>query len=461
MLRACVGIPGIAAVFLLIVGSLSLPEAHAQESYTIGLGEKLNLRVGRWRAPEGTYEGWADLSGQYTVARDGTLSVPIIGQVHAAGLTTGMLGELLATGLKSWTGISDDLSVAVEILEYRQIYVSGAVKAPGAYAFSPGLTVEQAIGLAGGPLRFAGIGAGSGKDVVNALGVLEVSRLSLWRKMVRIARLEAELRDEDRISLPAALKGVPGMTDIVADEERLLRERRSSLENGLAQLSALETLLEQTIASLDQQTELRTEQVEMARRELGSAEGLMKKGLTVSSRLSELARTVAEMQSNVLELQTARLSAEQRLNEVGREALELTGRFRREALAELNELHAEVDEISARMETAHALLADASGISAALPGAEDDPQPTYWITRHTHGGSVTEQVDGSARVHPADLIEIRPSGMATTPLPGGLAGPLPGVPAPDAGRKPSATSGSTAAQRNASALRAAAAGLIE
>ena len=40
--------------------------------------------------------------------------------------------------------------MTVTILEYRQIFITGAVQKPGGYAFMPGLTVDKAISLAGG-----------------------------------------------------------------------------------------------------------------------------------------------------------------------------------------------------------------------------------------------------------------------------------------------------------------------
>src|SRR5690606_35003678 len=139
--------------------------------------------------------------------------------------------------------------------------------------------------------------------------------------------------------------------------------RQREEENALSKLAELETLLAKAIDSLDRQTELRSRQVDLAQEELDNVESLMKKGLTVSARLSELARTVAELQGSVLEAQTAKLTAEQRLNEVVRERFDVTNRRERDAMIEAQNVRGEIDELRARMDQARSLFATASSAS--------------------------------------------------------------------------------------------------
>ncbi len=82
------------------------------------------------------------------VSVNGTISLPLIGPIHVAGMTTRQVAakirELLADGYLK------NPRVGVSVVEYRFVYVSGAVKQPGGYNYQDGLTVQRAIVLAGG-----------------------------------------------------------------------------------------------------------------------------------------------------------------------------------------------------------------------------------------------------------------------------------------------------------------------
>lgn len=96
-----------------------------------------------------TIFGEPDLSLAKTrIATNGTISIPLLGQVNIQGLTTAQTEEKLA--LLFADGYLTKPVVTVSIIEYRQFYVNGEVKKPGGYNYREGLTVEIAIALAGG-----------------------------------------------------------------------------------------------------------------------------------------------------------------------------------------------------------------------------------------------------------------------------------------------------------------------
>jgi polysaccharide export outer membrane protein len=90
-----------------------------------------------------------DLSLESTrVAANGTISMPLIGQILVKGLTIDEV-ELKITKLYLGDYLKKpDISVAV--VEYRQFYVNGEVDKPGGFSFREGMTVQRAVSLAGG-----------------------------------------------------------------------------------------------------------------------------------------------------------------------------------------------------------------------------------------------------------------------------------------------------------------------
>ena len=92
--------------------------------------------------------GQADLSNTYLVDQAGMISMPLIGTVEARGHTTSDMEAAVAARLKN--GYLRNPDVSVEVDRYRPFFVMGEVGIAGQYAFVPGMTVQQAIAVAGG-----------------------------------------------------------------------------------------------------------------------------------------------------------------------------------------------------------------------------------------------------------------------------------------------------------------------
>ncbi|TWB23618.1 protein involved in polysaccharide export with SLBB domain [Nitrospirillum amazonense] len=110
----------------------------AAADYQLGPGDRVRITV----------FGQQDLSGEYAVDGTGTLSFPLVGQVHAGSLTAGQLGKALEGSLSP--NYIKNPHVSVEVLSYRPFYILGEVKTPGSYAYVSGMTVLNAVALAGG-----------------------------------------------------------------------------------------------------------------------------------------------------------------------------------------------------------------------------------------------------------------------------------------------------------------------
>jgi polysaccharide export outer membrane protein len=115
-----------------------LPPVRTGE-YVLGPGDRIRIIT----------FGAEQLTGEFRVGDSGDIALPLVGTVHAAGLTSRQLGRRLTEDLKR-TGMFRQPSVAVEVVAYRPIFILGEVKSPGQFPYQPGMTVLTAVAIAGG-----------------------------------------------------------------------------------------------------------------------------------------------------------------------------------------------------------------------------------------------------------------------------------------------------------------------
>lgn len=95
-----------------------------------------------------TVFGEDNLTGEFSVTADGSISMPLIGAVAALGRTADQVRADIETRLKD--GYIKDPRVSVEVLNYRGFYILGEVNKSGEYPYTPGLTVLGAVATAQG-----------------------------------------------------------------------------------------------------------------------------------------------------------------------------------------------------------------------------------------------------------------------------------------------------------------------
>lgn len=122
------------------VGRAAAPTAE----YTIGPEDVLDISV--WKNPE--------LSRKVPVRPDGRVSLPLINDIQAAGLTPSELREQLAKRLAEYVP-SAEVSVIVSDVQSLKVAVVGAVKTPGRFMLKSPATVLECIALAQGLTEFA------------------------------------------------------------------------------------------------------------------------------------------------------------------------------------------------------------------------------------------------------------------------------------------------------------------
>ena len=107
--------------------------------YALNAGDTIRIYV--YGEPELTFD-------EVLIGQNGRIAYPFLGTLTVAGGTVNEVQTALINGLQPDYLI--DPRVSVDIVKYRQFYVSGEVKNPGGIDFQPGLTLLKAISLAGG-----------------------------------------------------------------------------------------------------------------------------------------------------------------------------------------------------------------------------------------------------------------------------------------------------------------------
>jgi len=112
--------------------------------YVIGSDDVLSVVF--WRDKE--------LTADVTVRPDGNISIPLINDVHAAGLTPAQLKDRIAEEAKKY--IEDpSVTVVVKDIKSRKVFITGEVRKPGPYPLTGGMSVLQLISVAGGLADYA------------------------------------------------------------------------------------------------------------------------------------------------------------------------------------------------------------------------------------------------------------------------------------------------------------------
>lgn len=128
------------ALLILAVGIASAGKAMAadQPAYILGSGDKIHVTV--FNEP--------DLTGDFTVGDQGSVALPLIGNVTIGGKTVSEAENIVTQ--RYGANYLVNPRVSIEVLNYRPFFILGEVKNPGSYPYVAGMTVINAVALAGG-----------------------------------------------------------------------------------------------------------------------------------------------------------------------------------------------------------------------------------------------------------------------------------------------------------------------
>ena len=150
--------------------------------------------------------GREDLSAETALDEVGFVLVPLLGRIDAGGAIPMQLEDRIRSGLVA-KGLVEKPDVSVEVVRRRDVFVSGDVQNPSAQIWRPGLTVEQAVTLAGGMRAIKPDEFGTLLQAYGAIERFQALELAIGGLAAKQARLEAEIDFANLVFDPEAALG--------------------------------------------------------------------------------------------------------------------------------------------------------------------------------------------------------------------------------------------------------------
>lgn len=122
-----------------------LPVAEVKKAEMLGAGDVVEIRI--YNEPE--------LSGTHQISDNGTIRLPLVGAITAAGMTPDQLTVRITQAYNDRYLKDADVSLFVKEHTSRKVYVLGQVAKPGPYPFDGKMTIIDAVALAGGTTKLA------------------------------------------------------------------------------------------------------------------------------------------------------------------------------------------------------------------------------------------------------------------------------------------------------------------
>lgn len=396
------------ALLVFLAAGLLAPSAHGEE-YRLGPQDKIRIRVLEWLPARGAYQAWDALDGEYAVSGEGSVSIPLVGSIPAAGMGSEALARAIGETVREKTGLQTPPVVSVEVSQFRPFYVIGAVKTPGEYAWRPGLDVIKAVGLAGGRYRPFEGSPRLERDVITQTGVVRSIELEIVRTLARRARIEAEQAGRAEIEVPREVGENAAGALIMAEESAILASRRESLARQVAAIDELKALLQTEIGSLQAKAEVLERQLVSARTELSNVTELASRGLSPANRQFSMDRVLGDLQAQQLDLSTAVVRARQSIANAERDKIALVEDRRLQLAREQQDTQAALEQLEARRHTAERLIYEASTLApkeVADALAQQEVDVAMAITRTADGRRTRFTASRDTPVLPGDVVEL-------------------------------------------------------
>jgi protein involved in polysaccharide export with SLBB domain len=404
----------------IIPGMTALAAPPGGVDYRLDVGDKLKIKVFEWRSATGDVHEWTPLTGEYDVGADGAISMPLLGGLKAAGMTIDQLADAISNQLQTRLGLTIRPQASIDIVQYRPFYILGDVNKPGEYPYRPGLTVLEAISIAGGRYR-----VNDPALVLNASGDLRVLRLQYNQLLAQRARLEAEQNDANAMTIPPELQrrqNDPQIAQLIQREQAMFTAHRDAETSEMNAVNELKSLLSGEVASLQQKMSNLDQELSLRKQELNNTTSLVQRGLAIAPREYEQRETELETEGRRFDLDTAALRAKEDIGKADQSMVELRNKDHSQIQSELAEVEQKIPETAARIATNSAIVDRENGAATAnnADTAGEDPPAICLIMRTSDGKAKQINGDEITQVEPGDTIKVLRAGSGQT-APDGIA----------------------------------------
>lgn len=359
----------------------------ASAEYKLARGDTVDINV--FRVPE--------MSGEAQLNIDGNLAIPPLGSIAAAGLSIAELEDTIRTGLADGQFLQDS-TVTVSLLQVRPVVVGGDVAEPGAVQFEAGMTVRQAIALAGGTgyLREQTRG-----EAARLRGEQQVIEAELLRSRARLARVDAELDgvDDIHISTPEAGAAKPvRRAEVVAFEQSTANANRSNMAAQTGYFTRTRELLSDYVDELTASKTRYQSRIAAQEQEVARLREIENRGLTAQIRVAEETRRLADLVEAQSDIVASIIDAKERRERVGHDA-DLADLDRVSGLlSERQDTLLSVDTLTARLNALRNQVGEMGFI--------DGDDVTMMVFRRTEDDETGIAAEGGTRLQPGDFVEV-------------------------------------------------------
>lgn len=396
---------------ILVLGTVLLAaEAHAELPFQSG--ETIRVEV----------YGRPDLEAERVIDESGRIALPLVGRVLAKGTTAEALEGVISERLRE-QDLDTTASVTVSAVHRLDIYLDGAVANPGAYPWRAGLTVAQAIAMAGGRSLVPDEQLGLSLSALKTVEYLD----ALERRIDGLRIMEARMTGEARLVaerfgteveevgpsegpaeaffvLPPDLANLPALADLVATEHDLLVQGAARYDADHRSLLTQRDAVEERLTLLESRRENLARTSTLIEERLETLRGLSERGLAIATDVLEIQRASAETAGSQIDVAASIADAKVALEERNLQIATYAISLQRALATDIAGVRAELADNRVRLATAR----QAGGLASGFLGEVADPSAA------TPAGGTGEIM---IRRLPPDSLPI-PAGAGTELQPG-------------------------------------------
>ena len=402
---------------ILLTVAIVLTPGVAHAEYLLAPGDTLELEA----------VGIRDFRHRVMVDLNGQASFPLIGDVKAAGVSVAELRKQVKAILSTKAFRPRELDqqghmssrdevitmspdeINLSVAEYRPIYLNGDVANPGTQQYRPGMTVRQAIALAGGydTMRFRG------RDPFLDSSDFRGDYYELWTDFTKVRaqaeRFQSELDGKTALK-QESLNDLPlpaAVTSKIADVEA----QRLSVDNADHQKEKqyLKNAVEQEdgrIATLQRQRDTEQKDADSDAAEYNQMQVTFSNGFLPMQRLSETRRQTLFSATRVLQTIALMNQVERERGEFARRLERVDDKRRDDLLAKLQDANVRLATIRARLQAVGDKLLHSGVVRSQLTrGAGGDPL----IKVYRNDNDISDNITASeeTKLMPGDVVEVR------------------------------------------------------
>lgn len=388
------------AAILGLIAMLALfsPVSAETSKYILGAGDKLRIMV----------FGEKELSGDFVISAVNGLSLPLVGEVSTKGADIRVLQNRIVEKLKD--GYLINPRVTVEVIQYRPFYILGNVQAPGSYSYVNGMTILNAIALAGGLERTEQDGARLRLLLTRALEDVDRLEAKYHSALAEEARFIAERDKLDHIDYPtelAAQRTDSEIKKIMEGETRIFEAHRSSFEaqtHGIIEKNAQYGV---EISAIRMQNKADSRRLVLLKSEISDLDKLLKKGYARKPQLTKLKRQAAQIENDKAGNRLKIALTRQKISEAKLRMSTLKDENFNQTIQNLQHVRQKISDIELEMRADKDVLRQTRiKIQGTELSHNSEKNSKIIITRLTVSGSRSLEVFDDAPVLPGDIIRV-------------------------------------------------------